>query len=1250
MSTNLAYYEEDVIRLYIDEGKNAEDTIKCLNEQHGTAFTVRQFKGKFNGLKNLSAREWREISREICDREAKGLGSDVYLYGRRQDPERVTRALRRYGKEKEGAVPTGIDLSARKHGRQRIEIRNPDAQNSTQGAGIGSSAVPHSAERLATPRSLHLESVIDPSSIMFNNGFGMSADDQELDFYMEGIELDAFGEFFGTAHCSSSHITSLADVEHLDMESLLQTHRDVVAAGASTGEPSGQPWQLALRHREDSPLLTTCSGSRSFSTIIGTTNGLEDSFRPLIVSPGIPSEMLGIRTENLLETGNPTNSPSWPSWGQVHGRVQRGEPGWLASTLIGADPKLEHLTSVANLVEKVFTYSRGDDELRFDGHDKDSMNQMFAIVIRLVLNRSLSEEQLLRFIYWIVEEGQVNGLYGFLRKGSPETGTFIDEVLRVLSNEVLHFPPRYPWGRENFDREGDFITIHPLEAFQLIRIADARTLSGSLGGSLLIRMVELGNLEMVKTIVSANSANVNYAGVRDIMPMTPLCAAVRVGSAEIVCYLIDKGANINTRTQRNGYQTTALVEAVPLGNVDMVQLLLDAGSKLFHNLRIGKHSILEYAKRNRPAIYEQLQGIAESKLDSDIAIRSFLLVEAAENGNHSLSQFFLQHGNVRHGALESALSLAVKKGNVSAVRTLLHRGIDPNALEYRRTDHVEHYDGTDQDSDSDEEDFNFDDEEDSDSDGISTQYEENSGSQFDSTHPIHLAICGNTVSPDILYLLIKAGASITSEGLSRALCCAVLSLHDLDTRIPIRDKCLLLSRLQFHVSVTNPVALEMCAYLGSIEECDSLLDTGTDINAYGIVSNALQAAARHGHLALVQHLLEQGASVNVPANLAHEKDRQQCRGSVYLGPQTALQGAVLGGYDQVVNCLIEAGAKVAAPPIDNTDITILDAAAEALSRKYYDGDDRDYPTHMFRKLLAHGALINRTDGGPCGVLHHLVHASQFECLELALKERAATEERAVFRTGRNRRLEILVTPIQLAAARHNMEMVELLLKYNADINTPASDTKPGRTALQAAIESQGHTEKEKETEDMVVFLLQHHADVNARAGGNFGRTALQAATTWKEPSMRIVSLLLQHKADVNAPPAEAFGLTALQGAAISGDVQIAKMLLAHGAHVNAAAAPREGRTAIQGAAEHGRLDMVRLLLDNGAMPGPDEGFSKAIEFAEKNHRYHIAHLLRDHEDAYNGLATGFSAGRFRDFGGPSSGILNELTDDNEIGM
>lgn len=124
---------------------------------------------------------------------------------------------------------------------------------------------------------------------MFNNSFGMSADGQEFDFSMEGIELDLstpqFGEFFGTDHCSSSHITGLADVENLDTESLLQPHREV-AAGASTGEPSGQPRQLALRHREDSPLLTTYSVSRSFSRIIGTTHGL-DSSRPLIVSPGM---------------------------------------------------------------------------------------------------------------------------------------------------------------------------------------------------------------------------------------------------------------------------------------------------------------------------------------------------------------------------------------------------------------------------------------------------------------------------------------------------------------------------------------------------------------------------------------------------------------------------------------------------------------------------------------------------------------------------------------------------------------------------------------------------------------------------------------------------------------------------------------------------------------------------------------------------------------------------------------------------
>ncbi|KAF7546546.1 hypothetical protein G7Z17_g8344 [Cylindrodendrum hubeiense] len=172
------------------------------------------------------------------------------------------------------------------------------------------------------------------------------------------------------------------------------------------------------------------------------------------------------------------------------------------------------------------------------------------------------------------------------------------------------------------------------------------------------------------------------------------------------------------------------------------------------------------------------------------------------------------------------------------------------------------------------------------------------------------------------------------------------------------------------------------------------------------------------------------------------------------------------------------------------------------------------------------------------------------------------------------------------------------------------------TALQAAI-----TPK-KLCPNIVEFLLENGADINAPAGANFGRTALQAAASSVTPDLEILDLLLRHHADVNAPPARKGGVTALQGAAIHGHMEVARILLAHGAHVNAPAAPEEGRTAVEGAAEHGRWEMVRLLLSEGAMPDPVFGFSRAIKLAEEELHLGIAKLLRK-ENPCNRLLTDF---------------------------
>ncbi|KAF7547421.1 hypothetical protein G7Z17_g7742 [Cylindrodendrum hubeiense] len=330
-----------------------------------------------------------------------------------------------------------------------------------------------------------------------------------------------------------------------------------------------------------------------------------------------------------------------------------------------------------------------------------------------------------------------------------------------------------------------------------------------------------------------------------------------------------------------------------------------------------------------------------------------------------------------------------------------------------------------------------------------------------------------------------------------------------------------------------------------------------------------------------------------------------------------------------MDCLIEAGANIRAPAASDGGITLLEAAAGIFQQDYEFKFNRAWHAHdlarfnqksaqrisIFKKLLAHDAEINRTDGTDSSVLHRLIQGSQIECLKLALKEEANIEDRNPIDGS---------TPLQCAAKSGDKEAIQLLLHFGAEINASAADNHAhGRTALQAAMHNdfQGKGKPVHVIEELVWLLLHNGAEVNAPAGKCYGRTALQAATSYAEPSARVVVLLLKQGAQVNANPAEVGGVTALQGAAISGDLQIAKILIAEGANVNAGAAPTEGRTAIEGAAEHGRLEMVQLLLHAGVKAELNGWFSTAIDFATKSERFDIADLLRKHsQEALNTFA------------------------------
>jgi hypothetical protein len=80
-----------------------------------------------------------------------------------------------------------------------------------------------------------------------------------------------------------------------------------------------------------------------------------------------------------------------------------------------------------------------------------------------------------------------------------------------------------------------------------------------------------GNLDLVKTLVIQNKAQVNHIG------WTPLHYASSTGQLEVAQYLIGNGAIIDSMSPSN---TTPLMMAVLGGNEVLIKLLLDKGADL----------------------------------------------------------------------------------------------------------------------------------------------------------------------------------------------------------------------------------------------------------------------------------------------------------------------------------------------------------------------------------------------------------------------------------------------------------------------------------------------------------------------------------------------------------------------------------------------------------------------------------------------------------------------------------------------
>ena len=434
-------------------------------------------------------------------------------------------------------------------------------------------------------------------------------------------------------------------------------------------------------------------------------------------------------------------------------------------------------------------------------------------------------------------------------------------------------------------------------------------------------------------------------------------------------------------------------------------------------------------------------------------------------------------------------------------------------------------------------------------------------------------------------ILIDAGADIDTDSkysgeypLSEALRGRngklVMALLDADANPNIRP--------------TQRAPIVLAAEWGNQLVIKSLIFAGANINEISDGSNgnrdsALTIAVKRQDYELVRFLLASGADINFPGSSFSV--------SILGITSTALSVAAQRGDFEMARFLLDQGAD----PNDS-------AALLWATRK-----DKKIVDLLFEKHSARYPMCAKTFGAK--TLARAINDGNESIVKLML-------ERKVNATTMVTIQDQTASPFGFAISRQQQVFtgcLELFLQNGCHPNDVVSETRVyvgqevvrlRTTGFLAAVGTRNTS--------MVELFIRYGADVNFPTRGPVKRTPIQKAA--ELASLDIIELLFNHGADINASPARRGGGTALQLAAISGYMPIACWLLSHGADPNGPSSKVNGRTALEGAAEHGRLDMVQLLLNAGAgsRQSDDIQVAKAIELARTNGHYPICDLLEDY--------------------------------------
>ena len=325
-------------------------------------------------------------------------------------------------------------------------------------------------------------------------------------------------------------------------------------------------------------------------------------------------------------------------------------------------------------------------------------------------------------------------------------------------------------------------------------------------------------------------------------------------------------------------------------------------------------------------------------------------------------------------------------------------------------------------------------------------------------------------------------------------------------------------------------AMLMAAEFGRVDLVAYAIDQGADIDARDTRparNTALMLAAKRGHTAVVRFLLRRGARVD-----ARSEDGW-----------TALMHAAHGGFDEVLEALIVAGAnlELREQKFGNTALILGAARGHA---------------GIVRKLNKAGA-----NPGIAGSRHGNTALMQAAAIPVGF---GAVVELIAAGVDLNARAKDGWTALMAASRRGIEPIVEVLLLNEAEVNLQTND---GRTALTLAAQG-GH--------ELSVGLLldnQAHLDTYDTDGWSALGYAILGGHT------PIVDRLLAAGADPEMPAGD--DLPAVLLVARGGDSELLRLLLEYHVNVNRAD-PMTGNTPLMLAANRGAIRLVALLINAGA--------------------------------------------------------------------